>query len=146
MKSDKYQDQVCLLDNNVHYRISDVFYMKGTLSKENNINDAISHVLSRPQEYSETLLFKYLKNKNKDSDLEAFGACVKDILSSKNVPYPSNNELTVHMRLGDIMSDHNNVDIEDGSATITGVRISTSDIIINFTKGMIYLKRLTRLM
>lgn len=116
MKPHKYQNQVCLLDNNIHYRISDVFYMKGTLSKENNINDAISHILSHPQEYSETLLFKYLKNKNKDSDLEAFGACVKDILLSKNVPYPSDNELTVHMRLGDIMSDHNNVDIEKSKA------------------------------
>lgn len=112
MKPHKYQDQVCILNNNIHYRISDVFYMKGTLSKENNINDAISHMLSRPQEYSETLLFKYLNNKSKDSDLEVFGRCVKDILSSKDIPHPSDNELTVHMRLGDIMSNHNNVDIE----------------------------------
>lgn len=112
MKPHKYQNQVCLLDNNVHYRISDVFYMKGTLSKENNINDAISHILSHPQEYSETLLYNYLIKKTKDSDIETFGSCIKDILTSKAVPYPSDNELTVHMRLGDIMSNHDNVDIE----------------------------------
>ena len=45
MKPHKYQNQVCLLDNNIHYRISDVFYMKGTLTKEGNVNDSIKHYL-----------------------------------------------------------------------------------------------------
>lgn len=112
MKSHKYQDQVCLLDNNIHYRISDVFYMKGTLSKEGNIRDSIKHILNNPKEYSTTLLYNYLIKKTKDSDLKTFGSCIKDILTSKAVSYPSDNELTVHMRLGDIMSNHNNVDIE----------------------------------
>lgn len=112
MKPHKYQNQVCLLDNNIHYRISDVFYMKGTLTKEGNVNDSIKHILDNPKQYSETLLYNYLVKKTKNSDIEAFGSCVKDTLLAKSVPHPADNELTVHMRLGDIMSNHNDVDIE----------------------------------
>ena len=112
MKPHKYQDQVCILNNNIHYRISDVFYMKGTLTKEGNINDSIKHILENPKEYSTTLLYNYLIKKTKDSDLKTFSSCIRDVLLSKSIPYPPDNELTVHMRLGDIMSNHDNVDIE----------------------------------
>lgn len=116
MKAHKYENQVCLLDNNIHYRISDVFYMKGTLSKENNIKDSITHILSNPEEYSDTIIYQYLKLKTKDSDLKAFAFVVQNVLKSKSVSAPQANELSIHMRLGDIMASHDKVDIDSSKS------------------------------
>lgn len=90
------------LKENSDYRITDVIYKKGFRWKHST-----EMVLSNPK-YDNTILREYLlKNSNKSVNLNTLYNCISNHSTKNNSLVPAQDELVVHLRMGDVVSINN---------------------------------------
>ena len=91
--------QVKILKNNSDYAFGDIVYRKGKRWKYR-----IQKVLTDPK-YKNTILFNYLKlNKNNNCNYNILLNCIKEYNCKNNLLLPSNNEIVIHLRMGDVVT------------------------------------------
>ena len=91
--------QVKILKNNSDYAFGDIVYRKGKRWKYR-----IQKVLTDPK-YKNTILFNYLKlKKSKNCNYNILLNCIKDYNCKNNLLLPSNNEIVIHLRMGDVVT------------------------------------------
>lgn len=102
MIEEKVQDlihNIKILKNNSDYRVSDIIYKRGVPERWKHSGNM---VLTN-EKYKETILHEYLKinglyaNKN----LNLLLTIIEKYNSNYNLPIPQNNEIVIHLRLGD---------------------------------------------
>ena len=89
--------KVSILKENQTYRIGDIFF--GTGIRFQRDSDSI---LTDPQ-YKSTILFDYLQDKQKERDISTMQKVIDHHIDLHNYPTPGENELVIHLRLGDIL-------------------------------------------
>ena len=93
-------NNIKIIKNNSDYRVADILFRKGPrwqLSREqvlNNIN------------YQNTILKKYLEqtNNNNNIDYKCLIENIKKYNNDNNLPIPANDEIVLHLRMGDSIS------------------------------------------
>lgn len=83
---------VVVMKSNQHYRIGDLFYKKGFRWESDRVA-----ILNNP-EFKDTMMYKYLKEK-KELDYKLLRRIIEELPYEK----PSNNELVIHVRSGDVI-------------------------------------------
>ena len=91
--------EVKVLKENKVYRVGDLFFMGGVRWKKDRES------ILREDRYKDTILFHYLSNKKREFDYETFYKAVKLVSFQKQYKKPLNDELVIHLRLGDVMSN-----------------------------------------
>lgn len=92
-------EELKILKENKVYRVGDLFFRAGVRwekDRESILNE---------EKYKDTILFHYLTNKKREFDYEAFYQAVKIVSLQKNYKKPLDDELVIHLRLGDVMSN-----------------------------------------
>ena len=93
--------KVKILKENSDYRCSDIVWHKG-LRWEHSKNQ----VLNNPK-YENTILKYFFKNnKGKDTNLYFLLHCIEKYCSNNNYPIPNNDEIVIHLRMGDVVVHH----------------------------------------
>lgn len=90
--------KISILKENTVYRINDVFVGAGIRFERDR-----KSILTKPQ-YNNTILFNYLQNKQKDRDILTMQKVIDRHIDLHNYPTPEENELVIHLRLGDILN------------------------------------------
>ena len=88
---------VAVLKNNSVYRLSDLIHRKGVRWERDRAT------ILESSQYENTLLYDYLSKMRFEDDWQTFKSVVID--QSKKYATPSESDLVVHLRLGDIMED-----------------------------------------
>jgi|TARA_B100000959_G_scaffold206708_1_gene216822 hypothetical protein len=78
------------------YRIGDIFYCPNA----NNIKRSIENIINK-EEYKDTIVYDYLIRKKKEQDYDTLKDVVYEHIKNKNYVIPNDDELVIHMRLGD---------------------------------------------
>lgn len=91
--------EVKILKENKVYRVGDLFFKGGVRWKKDRES------ILNEEKYKDTILFHYLTNKKKEFDYEAFYQAVKLVSFQKKYQKPLDDELVIHLRLGDVMSN-----------------------------------------
>jgi hypothetical protein len=89
--------QVKTLKENRVYRVSDLFFREGMRWQRDR-----ETILTNP-EYRNTILYDYLRTKEGEEDFHALRRVVREHTSRKQYKIPDEDDLVVHMRLGDVM-------------------------------------------
>lgn len=95
---------ISILKENKVYRIADVFTGAGIRFKSD-----CNSILTKPQ-YNNTILFNYLQNKRQHRDILTMQKIIDRHIDLYNYPTPEENELVIHLRLGDILDNKKNLD------------------------------------
>ena len=94
-------DKIKVLESNPHYRIADVFYMRGW-----RYRDSAIQVCKEPA-FSDSILRLYLdssKNASAPCIVKMQAAC-SEFLSNNTVEVPQENEVVIHVRAGDVIDN-----------------------------------------
>lgn len=94
---------ISILKENKVYRIGDVFTGAGIRFERDR-----KSILTNPQ-YNNTILFNYLQNKQKYRDILTMRKIIDRHIDLYNYPTPEENELVIHLRLGDILQHKKNI-------------------------------------
>lgn len=89
-----------IFKENKTYRVTDLILRKGVRWEEDR-----QTILSDKQ-YAGSILFKYLTKKRYENDLGTLQDIIHDHINVHNVEQPREDELVVHLRLGDVMDDY----------------------------------------
>ncbi len=90
--------QVKILKENSDYRCYDIVYHRGE-RWEHSKNQVLNN-----SKYENTIFKSFLKqNKGNDSDLNFLLNCIEEYSSKNNLPIPNNDELVIHLRMGDVV-------------------------------------------
>lgn len=95
--------EISTLKENKVYRINDVFAGIGIRSERDR-----KSILTEPQ-YNNTILFNYLQNKQKERDILTMQKIIDRHIDLHNYPTPEENELVIHLRLGDVLDHESHV-------------------------------------
>lgn len=87
-----------VLKSNSVYRIGDLFYCYGNRWEQDR-NEIINN-----DKYNGTILKNYLNKKRGEQDYFIFKKAIEEYITSENPILPSDNELVIHLRCGDIFS------------------------------------------
>ena len=90
--------KIKILKSNSVYRISDLFFCWGIRWEQDR------HTILTDPKYKNTILYKYLKQKTKELDYKLFKEIVRKQTLLKTYQTPSEDELVIQIRLGDIMN------------------------------------------
>ena len=85
------------LKENSDYRISDVIFKRGC-----RFEHSTEAVLTKPA-YENSILKKYLQLNSGAPDLVLFQKCVREFQQENNIAIPDNDELVMHLRMGDVV-------------------------------------------
>tara|TARA_Y100001933_G_scaffold263608_1_gene325830 strand:- start:2240 stop:2917 length:678 start_codon:yes stop_codon:yes gene_type:complete len=96
MINNNFRNDVRVLKENKHYRFSDLFFKKG-IRWENDRNTILNDI-----KFKDSILRQYLEQKTKEQDYETLKEIIKDYISKNNLKCPSESELVIHLRCGDI--------------------------------------------
>ena len=98
------QGKVKILRGNSIYRIGDIIYKKGATWRY-----AAEEILSKPSEFNETVLFKYLSENGIDTppNLRLFYDTLIGVGDKKEWSKPEPEDLVMHVRLGDVLDPKN---------------------------------------
>jgi len=100
-------NEVKILKENRFYRISDLFYAPFP-AQESMWMDSREEILNN-KEFSNTILYDYLKNKKHEEDVVTFKKIVSEHTLKNKYDIPHKDELVFHIRLGDALRiDYNN--------------------------------------
>lgn len=97
MSNNNFRNDVRVLKENKHYRFSDLFFKKGKLRWEKDRNTILNDI-----KFKDSILRQYLEQKTKEQDYETLKEIIKDYTSKNNLKCPSESELVIHLRCGDI--------------------------------------------
>lgn len=89
-----------VLKENKTYRIADLILCKGVRWREDR------QTILNNSKYSDSILFKYLSRKRYENDLDTLKDTIHEHIETYNVDQPRDDELVVHLRLGDVMDDY----------------------------------------
>lgn len=90
--------QVQILKENSDYRCADIVYHRGRRWKHSK-----NQILNNPK-YQNTIFNNFLKNNNgNDKNLKFLLKCIKEYCFSNNLPIPDDDELVIHLRMGDVV-------------------------------------------
>ena len=93
--------KVKILKENSDYRCGDIVYHKGERWEHSK-----NEVLNNPK-YENTIFRNFLKNnKNNDKDLKLLLKCIEDYSSNNNLSTPADDEIVMHLRMGDIYNHY----------------------------------------
>lgn len=99
VKKLKFESQVKVLKENKFYRFGDLIYRDGGGRWESD-----REVVKNNEEFKDTILCEYLTQVNNDSepDFELLKKIVQEHTLKNKYEIPVDNELVIHLRLGDI--------------------------------------------
>lgn len=86
------------LQENPVYRVTDVVHRKGIRWQQDRAT------ILRDPSYQHTILYEYLKRMRHEDDIKLFRAILRR--RQRLIDLPSRDSLVVHLRLGDVMDDH----------------------------------------
>ena len=90
--------QVQILKGNSDYRCADILYHKGERWEHSK-----NQVLNNPK-YENTIFNNFFKNNNgNDKNLNFLLKCIKEYCFDNNLPIPDDDELVIHLRMGDVV-------------------------------------------
>ena len=90
--------QVQILKENSDYRCGDIVYHRGPRWEHSK-----NQILNNPK-YENTIFKNFLKNNNgNDLDLKFLLKCTEEYCSDNNLPIPDQDELVIHLRMGDVV-------------------------------------------
>lgn len=90
--------QVQILKENSDYRCGDIVYHIGERWQHSK-----NQILNNPK-YENTLFKNFLeKNNGKDSNFKFLLKCIEEYCSDNNLPIPDDDELVIHLRMGDVV-------------------------------------------
>lgn len=95
--------KISILKENKVYRINDIFAGAGIRFERDS-----KSILTEPQ-YNNTILFDYLQNKQKERDILMMQKIIDRHIDLHNYPTPEENELVIHLRLGDLLNQKKDV-------------------------------------
>ena len=104
MVNNNFRNDVRVLKENKHYRFSDLFFKKGIRWKKDR-NTILNDI-----KFKDSILRQYLEQKTKERDYTTLKEIIKDYISTNNLKCPSESELVIHLRCGDIFEK---IDKED---------------------------------
>jgi predicted RNA-binding protein with RPS1 domain len=92
-------DNIKILKHNSDYRVSDIVYKLG--ERWTHSGDMVL----KNEKYEKTILHKYLKinGLNNKPNLDILLKIIEKYNSHHNLPIPQNNEIVIHLRLGDVV-------------------------------------------
>ena len=87
------------LKHNSDYRVSDVIYKLGERWEHSG------NAILKNEKYNETILQSYLKINGlyNQPNLEILLKLIEKYNSHNNLPIPQNNEIVIHLRMGDVV-------------------------------------------
>lgn len=95
------EDKVKILANNSVYRISDLIHRGGVRWARDR-----EEILSNPK-FKNTIMFEYLSLKQGELDYKLLKDIIERHTKKYDYPIPTENELVVHLRLGDVVGEGN---------------------------------------
>lgn len=96
MVNNNFRNNVRVLKENKHYRFSDLFFKHG-MRWEKDRNTILNDI-----KFKDSILRQYLEQKTKERDYKTLKEIIKDYISKNNLKSPSESELVIHLRCGDI--------------------------------------------
>jgi len=92
-------NDIAILKSNSVYRIGDIFLCNGPRFKKDR-----EEILNN-KKYQNTILYDYLIHKSNEKDYTLLNDCIKTYINKNHLKIPHQNELVVHVRLGDIVGN-----------------------------------------
>jgi hypothetical protein len=92
--------KIRILRENSVYRFSDIYYRYGIRWQQDR-----EEIMRNPK-YQHSILRYYLAHKRHEQDLEVLKSAIDYKVVSESLPKPSNSEIVIHLRLGDILDDY----------------------------------------
>ena len=99
MVNNNVRNNVRVLKENRHYRFSDLFFKFG-IRWEQDRNTILNDI-----KFKDSILKQYLEQKTKERDYETLKEIIKGYISKNNLKCPSEAELVIHLRCGDIFEE-----------------------------------------
>ena len=96
--------KISILKENQVYRIADLFAGIGIRFQRDR-----NSILTDPQ-YKNTILFDHLQSKQKNRDILTMQKTIDRHIALHNYPTPEENELVMHLRLGDALDEKKHLD------------------------------------
>jgi len=93
-------DGIRVLKENKTYRIADLILCKGVRWREDR------QTILNNSKYADSILFKYLSRKRYENDLDTLKKTIHEHIDENNIDQPREDELVVHLRLGDVMDNY----------------------------------------
>jgi hypothetical protein len=92
-------DNIKTLKHNSDYRVSDIVYKLGERWQHSG------DMVLKNEKYKDTILHKYLKinGLNNKPNLNVLLKIIETYNSHNNLPIPQNNEIVIHLRMGDVV-------------------------------------------
>ncbi|GEA11825.1 hypothetical protein [Alteromonas sp. KUL49] len=93
--------KIKVLESNPHYRLADVFYVRGW-----RYSDSALHVLN-DVEFSGSILRKYLESVTNylNPNIEEMDNACREYLRKNHIVLPSSDEIVMHIRAGDVIDN-----------------------------------------
>ena len=92
-------NEIIILKHNSDYRVSDILIKSGKRWEHS------AKMILTNAKYNETILQKYLQINNayKNINLDLFLTLIEKYNTKHNLPIPNENELVIHLRMGDVV-------------------------------------------
>jgi hypothetical protein len=91
-------NNIKILKHNSDYRVSDIIYKLGERWQHS------ADMILQNEKYKDTILLQYLEiNGYNEPDLELLLKLTEKYNSDNDLPIPENNEIVIHLRLGDVV-------------------------------------------
>jgi len=93
------ENEVKILSDNSVYRVTDLIHQRGVRWEKDR-----AEILSNPK-FKDTIMFDYLMEKEKEWDYALLKSLIEKHTKKYNYPIPEENELVVHLRMGDVVGE-----------------------------------------
>lgn len=105
MVNNNFRKDVRVLKENKHYRFSDLFFRRGKRWRKDR--DTILNDIK----FKDSILRQYLEQKTEERDYKTLKEIIKYYISKNNLKCPSESELVIHLRCGDIFLKTDRYDV-----------------------------------